>query len=82
MYRVRCPPRLRASPEGDVMTVKSYCRLAVAVFALIALLQLTRAVMGWPVTVSGHNVPLWASWIAFVVAGALSAIGWRAGGRG
>ena len=64
------------------MTVKSYCTLAAAVFALIALLQLARAVMGWPVTVSGHSIPLWASWIAFVVAGALNVIGWRAGARG
>jgi hypothetical protein len=64
------------------MTVKCYCTLATAVFALIALLQLARAVMGWPVMVSGHSVPLWASWIAFVVAGALSVVGWRAGARG
>jgi hypothetical protein len=64
-----------------VMTAKSYCILSAAVFALIALLQLTRAVMGWPVTVSSHDVPLWASGIAFVVAVVLSAIGWRAAGR-
>ena len=64
------------------MTLKSYCTLAAAVFALIALLQLARAVMGWPVTVSGHSVPLWASWIAVVVADALSVIGWRAGASG
>jgi hypothetical protein len=64
------------------MTVKSYCTLAAAVFALIALLQLARAVLGWPVTVTGHSVPLWASWIAFVVAGALSVVGWGAGASG
>jgi hypothetical protein len=64
------------------MTVKSYCTLAAAAFALIALLQLARAVLGWPVTVTGHSVPLWASWIAFVVAGALSVVGWRAGASG
>lgn len=63
------------------MTLKSYCTLAATVFALIALLQLARAVLGWPVTISGYSVPLWASWIAFIVAGALSVIGWRAGAR-
>ena len=63
------------------MTAKSYCRFAAAVFALVALLQLVRALMGWPVTISGLGVPLWASWIAFVVAGTLSLIGWRAGAR-
>ena len=64
------------------MTAKSYCTLSAAVFALIALLHLARAVMGWPVTISGHNIPLWASWLAVVVTVALSAIGWRAAGRG
>jgi hypothetical protein len=43
------------------MTAKSYCILSAAVFKLIAILQLTRAVMGWPVAISGHSVPLWAS---------------------
>ena len=63
------------------MTAKSYCMLAAAVFALIALLQLARAVMGWPITISGYGVPLWPSWIAVLVAAALSVIGWRAGAR-
>jgi hypothetical protein len=63
------------------MTAKSYCILSAAVFALIALLQLTRAAMGWPITVSGQDVPLWASGVAFFVAVVLSAIGWRAAKR-
>ena len=63
------------------MTAKSYCMLAVALFGLIGLLQLTRALMGWPITISGHSVPVWASWIAFGVAAVLCAVGWRAAGR-
>jgi hypothetical protein len=49
------------------MTATSYSRLAGAIFALVALLQLIRAVAGWPVTVSGTTIPLWASWVACVV---------------
>ncbi|WOH48391.1 hypothetical protein [Bradyrhizobium sp. sBnM-33] len=63
------------------MTIRSFCTLAAAIFALIALLQLIRIVMGWSVTF-GVDVPFWASWIAVVVAGALSFIGFRAAMRG
>jgi hypothetical protein len=33
------------------MTAKSYCRLAALIFAVVAVLQLIRAVSGWPITV-------------------------------
>ena len=54
------------------MTIKTFCTLAAAIFALIALLQLIRIAMGWSITLNGIDVPLWASWIAVMVAGALS----------
>jgi hypothetical protein len=60
------------------MTVKTFSTLAAAIFALIALLQLIRIVMGWSVTFNGIDVPFWVSWIAVVVAGALSFVGFRA----
>ena len=63
------------------MTIKSFCTLAAAIFALIALLQLLRIVMGWSVTLNGVVVPFWASWVAVIVAGALSSVGFRAGMR-
>lgn len=63
------------------MTIRTFCTLAAAIFALIALLQLLRIVMGWSVTLSGVDVPFWASWIAVAVAGALSLIGFRAATR-
>ena len=52
------------------MTIRTFCTLAAAIFALIALLQLIRIVMGWSVTLNGVDVPFWASWIAVIVAGA------------
>ncbi len=60
------------------MTIRTFCTLAAAIFALIALLQLIRIVMGWSVTLNGVDVPFWASWIAVTVAGALSFVGFRA----
>ena len=63
------------------MTIKTFCTLAATIFALIALLQLIRIVMGWSITLNGIDVPFWASWIAVIVAGALSFVGFRAARR-
>ena len=60
------------------MTATNYSRLAGAIFALVALLQLIRAVAGWPVTVADTTIPLWASWVACVVAAGLAWLGFTA----
>jgi hypothetical protein len=52
--------------------------LAAALFAIISVLQFVRALAGWPVTVGGTMIPVWVSWIAFIVAGALAWIGFMA----
>jgi len=59
------------------MQATSYARLAGAVFAIIALLQFGRAVMGWSVSFEGAAIPIWASWIACVIAGVLAWLGLR-----
>ena len=64
------------------MPIKSFCTLAAAIFALIALLQLIRIVMEWAITLNGIDVPTWASWIAVIVAGTLSFVGFRAASFG
>ena len=38
--------------------------LAVLVFSLIALVQVARFALGWPVTINGMSVPLWVSLVA------------------
>jgi hypothetical protein len=43
------------------MIIRTFCTLAAAIFALIALLHLVRIVMGWSVTLNGVDVPLWPS---------------------
>jgi hypothetical protein len=57
------------------METRSYSRVAAIVFAVIAALQLVRALSGWELTLNGAAIPLWASWLASVVAGALAFIG-------
>ena len=57
--------------------MKPFTTVAVVVFALVALLQLLRFVSGWEVTVNGVAVPIWASAVAFAVAGGLAVMLWR-----
>jgi hypothetical protein len=57
------------------MDAKSYSRVAGIVFAIVALLQLFRALSGWEITVNGAAIPIWASWLAAVVAGWLAFVG-------
>jgi lipopolysaccharide export LptBFGC system permease protein LptF len=57
------------------MDTKSYSRVAAIIFAIIAILQLVRALSGWEVTLNGGAIPIWASWLASVVAGALAYVG-------
>ena len=60
------------------MNARSYSRLAALLFAIIAVLQFTRAVGGWQIVVNGTtSVPVWPSWIACVVAAGLAWIGFR-----
>jgi hypothetical protein len=51
--------------------------IAVALFSLIALLQLLRFSLGWEITVNGVSVPVWASGVAFVIAAGLAVMLWR-----
>jgi hypothetical protein len=60
--------------KEEPMSATSYARLATVIFGIIALLQLLRAVAGWPVTVGRMEMPIWPSWVAFVVAAGLA---WR-----
>ena len=57
--------------------MKPFTTIAVVVFAVVALLQLTRMAMGWEVVVNGWAIPIWASGIALIVAAGLSFMLWR-----
>jgi len=60
--------------------MRSYGLVSGFVFAIVALAQLTRALLGWPVRVDGFFVPIWVSFVAFLITGGLSVWGIRAAG--
>jgi hypothetical protein len=57
--------------------MKRFSTIAAVVFALVALAQLLRLVLGWSIVVNGISIPLWASAIACLVAGGLAVMVWR-----
>lgn len=59
--------------------MKPFTVISIVVFSLVAILQLTRLVLGWEVSINGVAIPLWASGIAFIVAGGLALMLWREG---
>ena len=52
--------------------MKPFSSIAVAVFALVALLQLLRVLLGWSVVINGVAIPVWASVVALVIAATLA----------
>jgi hypothetical protein len=60
------------------MTPRNFSLTAAIIFAIIALVQLARAVFGWEVTINAYTIPLWLSWVAFFIAAGLSYFGWKA----
>jgi hypothetical protein len=57
--------------------LKTYARVAGAVFLIVAVVHLLRIIFGWEVRIGGVDIPLWASWIALVAAAALAYPGLR-----
>jgi hypothetical protein len=60
------------------MTTSHYSLLSALIFTLISVLQIIRAVRGWPVTVGMTSIPVWVSWVACVVAAILAWLGFAA----
>jgi hypothetical protein len=60
------------------MARSSYPGVSGTVFLLIAALQAIRAVFQVPVQVGAQSVPVWASWLAVIVAGSLGVWAFRA----
>jgi hypothetical protein len=62
----------RGDPLDEEVAMKPFTHVAIAVFALVALLQLVRVLMGWDVSIAGVAIPAWASVVAFLVAAMLA----------
>ena len=56
-----------------------YVVVSGVVFGVVAVLQAVRALYQWPVQIAGFDVPMWGSWVAVVVAGALCVWAFRSG---
>jgi hypothetical protein len=54
-----------------------YIVVSGAVFGVVAVLQAVRALNQWPMHVGTIEIPVWASWLAMVVAGSLCAWAFR-----
>jgi len=57
--------------------MKPFTFCAVIVLALVALMQLVRFVLGWPIIVNGVQIPVWLSALAAVIAALLAVMLWR-----
>jgi len=51
------------------------------VFSVIALVQLIRTILGWPVQVDLFTVPVWVSGVAFLITASLAVWAFRSAGR-
>jgi hypothetical protein len=60
------------------MDARSFSLLSAAIFTAMAVLQLTRAISEWPLMIATTPIPLWISWIAFIVLVALAWLGFKA----
>ena len=58
--------------------MRRYEQVSGAFFSFLAIMQLTRAVLGWPIQVAAVAVPVWASVVAFLVTGSLAIWAFRA----
>ena len=54
------------------MSQKTFLSVAGAIFVVIAVLHLLRAILGWNAVIGSFAVPLWLSWVAVVVAAFLA----------
>jgi hypothetical protein len=59
------------------MSQRTFLLVTSVIFALVAVGHLLRLTMGWPVVIGTWAAPGWISWIACLVAGALSYSGVR-----
>lgn len=59
---------------------KNYVVVSGVIFGLVATGQLFRAIEQIPVTLGGIAIPVWASWIAAVVAGGMCVWAFRSRG--
>ena len=48
-------------------------------FTIMAIAQLVRAILAWPLQVDGVSVPVWISGVAFLIVGSMAVWAFRSG---
>ncbi len=59
------------------MHKKTYYVLIGIILGIVSLAHLARAIWGVSVVIDGWMIPIWLSWVGFVVAGYISYISFR-----
>ncbi|MBF8301676.1 MAG: hypothetical protein HW394_2046 [Acidobacteria bacterium] len=57
--------------------MRRYILVSGSFLALLTCVQLLRLVLRWPISVAGVEIPLWASGVAVLVVGSLTAWAFR-----
>jgi len=60
-----------------LMDAKTFSLVAGVIFAVVAVFHLVRIFLEWTITIGDWSIPMWARWIALVVAGGLALLGLR-----
>ncbi len=53
--------------------VKNYLYVSAAIFGIVALVHIVRALAGWTFQIGPVDLPVLASWVGFVITGVLAA---------
>ncbi len=64
------------------MSAQLYARVTASLFLLLFVFHLLRLIYGWDAQIGGFQIPMWLSWIAMILAGFISAFGFKLGGKG
>lgn len=54
-----------------------YAKVTAVLFLVLFVGHLLRLIYGWSLQIAGVDIPMWPSWVAMIVAGFLSAFGFR-----
>jgi hypothetical protein len=57
--------------------MKPFIAGATIVLALVAIAHAIRLSFGWAVIIDGIDIPMWVSWVALLITGALAMGLWR-----
>jgi len=54
------------------MNHKHYMVVSKLFFTIVAFMHLLRAILGWELIIGNYMVPVWISWVVFIIAGVLA----------